>query len=58
MNLSKTPGADGPVREKSEISRRSFFHRATVAGAAGAAGFYGLFNISNAFGDEPQENGD
>jgi hypothetical protein len=57
MNLSNTPGTDGPVREKLDISRRSFFHRATVAGAAGAAGFYGLFNIAKAFGEEPEDDG-
>lgn len=58
MKRSSALESDGPVRENSEISRRSFFHRATVAGAVGAAGFYGLFNVANAFGDEPEtENG-
>jgi len=47
-------GADGPVSENEGISRRSFFHRAAVAGAAGAAGFYGLLNVANAVGEEPE----
>ena len=49
-------GADGPVSQNEGISRRSFFHRAAVAGAAGAAGFYGLFNVANALGEEPVAN--
>jgi hypothetical protein len=54
MKSSSMLEADGPVRENSGVSRRSFFHRAAVAGAVGAAGFYGLFNVANAFGDEPE----
>ncbi len=53
MKLANTLEADGPVRPESEISRRSFFHRATVTGVAGAAAFYGLFNVGKAFGEEP-----
>jgi len=67
MELRHTQDANGPishpsyedpsqgttVRQNASLSRRSFFYRATVAGAAGAAGFYGLFNIANAFGEEP-----
>jgi len=45
--------ADGPVSQNADISRRSFFHRATVAGATGAAGLYGLLNLADAFGQEP-----
>lgn len=37
----------------SRVSRRSFFHRATVAGATGALGLYGLLDVMNAFGEEP-----
>jgi len=46
---------DGPISQNASLSRRSFFHRATVAGAVGAAGFYGLFNIAKVFGEEPAE---
>src|SRR4051812_32105191 len=49
-------GADGPVSQNEGISRRSFFHRTAVAGAAGAAGFYGLLNVVNALGEEPAAN--
>jgi hypothetical protein len=51
MKSFNTLEADGPVSQKSGISRRSFFHRATVAGAAGAAGLYGLLNVMDAFGE-------
>ena len=47
---------DGPVNPDTNISRRSFFHRATVAGAVGATGYYGLFNLANAFGEVPAAN--
>src|SRR4051812_9668355 len=50
-NTDLSPGT--PARQEASISRRSFFHRATVAGAAGAAGFYGLLNVANAIGEEP-----
>jgi len=53
MTKSHTLEADGPVGQNEGISRRSFFHRATVAGAVGAAGFYGLLNLANAMGEEP-----
>lgn len=44
---------DRPVHPNADISRRSFLHRATVAGAAGAAGFYGLLNLAGAVAQEP-----
>jgi hypothetical protein len=53
MTKSHTLEADGPVSQNEGISRRFFFHRATVAGAAGAAGFYGLLNLASAMGEEP-----
>lgn len=53
MKKAHTQEADGPVGNSTGISRRSFFHRATVAGAVGAAGFYGLFNLAKAMGQEP-----
>jgi hypothetical protein len=59
MKSSNMLEAGGPVRENSGISRRSFFHRATVAGAVGAAGFYGLFNGAKLFAeDQEDEAGD
>ena len=51
MKSSNTLKADGPVSQNSGMSRRSFFHRATVAGAAGAAALYGLINVTEAFGE-------
>jgi hypothetical protein len=53
MNNPHMQEADRPVRENANLSRRSFFHRATVAGAAGAAGLYGLLNVAEAFGQQP-----
>lgn len=54
MKVPHTKDADGPVSQSTSISRRSFFHRAAVTGAAGAAGFYGLFHLTNAMGEEPE----
>ena len=54
MKISHTLDADGPVSEKARISRRSFFNRAAVAGAAGAAGFYGLLNAADVLAQAPE----
>jgi len=69
MKIPRTPDAHRPVIRpgnqdlspeipagQNEISRRSFFHRATVAGAAGAAAFYGLFSAAGALSEEPEQN--
>ncbi len=52
MKNFSTLETDGPVRENSGFSRRSFFRGAAATSAAGAAGFYGLLNPGDLFGKE------